>query len=167
MKKTIFFITALLLIFSGCLNRQLVPENIPDSKINSGVVNFSYWLDEETGTVHKVAEQDGIETVVSIIRYRKEIPLEEMKILKSEYVEGKLHWIYYVPATGYTLEFTAVSKSSNSITIEWKNRNAEGEVDSGMDLIVRCNETGFIDTLKNSVEEEELPEDFSAFENDE
>ncbi len=164
MKNCMKFTFALILLFFGCLNSRTVQQNASMPEINPDSALFNYWLDKETGTVHKIAEQNGKETILSIIKYRKGIPLEDMKLTFSDSVNGHLHWIYSVPSTGYTVELTEVSKNKNSIDVEWKNKNDKGEEDSGNDILIRCDENGFINDSESIIEEEELPEDFSAFE---
>jgi len=152
------------LLFFGCLSNSTVQQNISTPEINSGSAVLNFWLDKETGTVHKIAVQNGTEKILSIIKYRKGIPLEDMKLTFSDNVNGHLHWVYSVPSTAYIVELTVLSKNEHSINVEWKNKNDNGEEDSGNDILIRCDETGFINDSKIIIEEEELPEDFSAFE---
>ena len=160
MKKYLMAIFFLILSFTGCAENKLIQQNGLMPEIDSRIESFNFWLDEETGTVHKVSRENGKEKVVSIIKYRKGIPLEEMKIISSDQVNENNHWIYFVPTTGYTVELTVLSEVDNSIDVAWKNSDENGEEDSGKDKLVRCDENGFINGTLSPVEGEELPDDF-------
>ena len=141
-------------IFSGCAANRDMLENPVKPESQREAVKPGYWLDEETGTVHKFEIVDGEEKVVSITKYKNGKPLEVMKILSSDKRDGKFHWSYFVPSTLYAVEFTALSVSENEITIEWKNRSAEGDEDSGNDRLLRCDETGSAAVEKNDSSED-------------
>lgn len=164
MKNYVLFIFFLMFLISGCVSNQEKLEHPTDSAGINEPETVSFWLDEETGTVHKMIAANGTEKVVSIIKYKDGNLLETMKIISSGSVDGKFHWIYFVPSTKYIVEFTAASYEDNEIKIEWKNRNAEREEDSGTDILLRCEEQGFVPGKeKIDIEEDVLPEDFSSF----
>ena len=102
----------------------------------------SYWLDSETSTVHKMITINEKSKIVSIIRYSNGIKIEVMDVIRSEIIAGKANWAYYVPSTGYTVEMKVISSNDNEITIEWNNKDADGEVDSGEEILIRCEENG-------------------------
>jgi hypothetical protein len=159
-------ILTLMFIFSGCAAHREMLKNPVKPESQREAVKPGYWLDEETGTVHKFEIVDGVEKVVSITKYKNGEPLEVMKILSSDNKNGNFHWSYFVPSTLYAVEFTALSAGENEISIEWKNRSAEGDEDSGIDRLVRCDETGSAITEKDhSVEDSDLQDEFSSFEN--
>ena len=106
----------------------------------AGIV--SYWLDTETATVHKMVTVNEKSRVVSIIRYSNGVRAEVMDIIRSEIVDGKVKWAYYVPSTGYTVEMKAVLSNDYEVPIEWNNRDADGETDFGDDVLIRCKEDG-------------------------
>lgn len=160
MKFFLMAILSLILFFSGCANSKQIQQNTLMPETDSRIENFNFWLDEETGTVHKISGKNGREKVVSIIKYRKGIPLEEMKIISSDHVNGNIHWIYFVSSTGYTVELTVLSMFDNSMDVEWKNRDENGGDDSGKDKLIMCDENGFINGTLSPSEDEELPEDF-------
>lgn len=164
MKKCVVpgFIFAVLI--TGCLSVNKTQQNltVPDEAEASG--RSVFWLDRETGTVHKIISENGIEKVVSIIKYRHGIPLEKMKIVSSENSEGKIHWIYFVPSTKYIVELTALSFDNSGISVEWKNKSSDGDVDSGSDILIKCDEHGFInDKIPDETNETELLDDFKLF----
>ncbi len=168
MRNYFLLIFTLIFLISGCVNHPGI-QNTPLKTAlprESGKVNF--WLDEETGTVHRTETVEGVEQVVSIIKYKDEKPLEVMKILSSQNKNGKIRWSYFVPSTQYVVELIAISLSENEISIEWKNRNAEGDEDSGTDHFLRCNETGLIPgkNIDKDVEQTDQADGFSSFDNE-
>jgi hypothetical protein len=166
MRNYMLLLSTLFLLMSGCVSQQEKPIHSSKSADIIEPEEINYWLDEETGTVHKVITVNGAEKVVSIIKYKDGNPLEVMKIISSGSVDGKIHWIYFVPSTRYIVELTAVSRNDEEIKIEWKNRNEEGDEDSGTDILLRCAEYGVPPGKeKISAEEDILPEDFSSFDN--
>ena len=165
MKKIIMIILSLGLFLSGCVNTKLIQQGSLTQETDSRIENFNFWLDEETGTVHKISGKNGREKVVSIIKYRKGIPLEEMKIISSDHVNGNIHWIYFVPTTGYTVELIVLSRYNNTINIEWKNRDESGVGDSGSDKLIMCDENGFIKGALSFEKDDESTEDFSTSDN--
>lgn len=144
MKNYIFVILTLMFFLSGCSAHKEILKNPVKPESQREAVKPGYWLDEETGTVHKFEIVDGVEKVVSITKYKDGKPLEVMKILSSDNKNGNFHWSYFVPSTLYAVEFTALSANENEIIIEWKNRSAEGDEDSGKDRLLRCDETGSV-----------------------
>lgn len=144
MKNFIFVILTLMFFLSGCSAHKENLKNPVIPETQREVVKPGYWLDQETGTVHKFEIVDGVEKVVLITKYKDGKPLEVMKILSSDNKNGNFHWSYFVPSTLYAVEFTALSANENEITIEWKNRSAEGDEDSGNDRLLRCDETGSV-----------------------
>jgi len=122
---------------------------ISDSSANEAEL-VSYWLDAETATVHKMITVNAKSKVVSIIRYNNGNRTEVMDIIRSEIVEGRVNWVYYVPSTGYTVEMNAVSSNDNEINIKWKNRDENGAADFGDEVLVRCKENGTELSPRNS-----------------
>ena len=166
MKNKILFSRFVLIVFILFVCGLNCTKSVKDDSIASAdeAGSVGYWLDPETSTVHKMINVDEKKKVVSIIRYDDGIKTEVMDIIKSEIVDGKINWAYYVPSTGYTVEMKAVSFKGNKIIVKWKNRNAEGGTDSGDETLIRCAENGkdlqprnnntFDDTLNetNSIE---------------
>ena len=131
MKKNIFYSFALVSIFLLCgLN---CAKSIRDDSVyrQYSVETVSFWLDPETSTVHKMLTVNEKSEIVSIIRYSDGVSTEVMEIIKSEIVDGKVKWAYYVPSTGYTVEMKTVSFNNNEIVVEWNNRDMDGKTDSG------------------------------------
>lgn len=148
MKKTI---TILLVILAAGCSTQEVVQKIPIPPVVEKEIKIAgFWLDEETGTVHKIINENGQEKVVSIIKYKDGNSLEVMKVISSQNRDGKLHWIYFVPSTKYVVELTTSVMTDNKINIEWKNRSGEGEEDSGKDVLLRCSETGISSDKKEN-----------------
>jgi len=139
MKKNILFIPFVLFISIALLFGLNCAKSIKDDSHN-GIV--SYWLDPETGTVHKMVTVNERSRIVSIIRYRNGIKTEVMDIIKSEIIGGKLVWAYYVPSTGYTVEMKIISSNDNRITVVWNNKDKDGDIDSGEEYLARCEEDG-------------------------
>ena len=144
MKNNVLFFTFTLIVFILFLCGLNCAKSIKDDlKYSSNTVgDASYWLDPETSTVHKMITINENREIVSIIRYSDGIRTEVMEIIKSEIIDDKVNWAYYVPSTGYTVEMKVVSFNSNKIIIKWKNRDANGETDSGDEVLVRCEENG-------------------------
>jgi hypothetical protein len=143
-KKILFFpfvFIASILLFCSLNCLSFVAENsIYGSSEDAGIA--SYWLDAETSSVHKMVTVNEKTTVVSIIRYNNGNRTEVMDLIKSEIVDGKVNWSYYVPSTGYTVEMKAVSSNENEIAVSWNNKNEREEADSGDEILVRCKEDG-------------------------
>ena len=133
-----------LFFLSGCSDHVGVIESLAKQGNNEHLEIVCFWYDKETSTVHKIASENGKERVVSVIKYRNGRFLEKMKIISSSCLEGKTQWIYFVPSTKYVVEMNAVLKGGSSTALDWKNQTAEGEIKSGSDQLVRCDETGAI-----------------------
>ena len=133
-------ISLLLLCGLNCATYIVDNSKNDSSADEAGIV--SYWLDSETATVHKMITVNEKNKVVSIIRYNNGNRTEVMDIIRSEIVDGKVKWAYYVPSTGYTVEMKVVISNDNEISIEWNNRDTKGETDSGDEVLVRCKEDG-------------------------
>ena len=116
-------------------------QSIKDDSIYSSD-DVSYWLDTETNSVHKMITINGKTMVESIIRYDNGTAEEVMEVIRSEVVDGKAVWAYYVPSTGYTVEMKVVSSTGNEITVEWNNKDPEDEVNYGEEVLIRCEEHG-------------------------
>jgi len=153
-----------MIFISGCARDPVRKETEPISDIKIKTEQVGYWLDEETDTVHKIVYENGSVKVVSTVKYKNQNPLEVMRILSSRNINGKIHWVYFVPSTKYIVELTELSTSEDGINVEWKNKSARGEEKSGSDLLLRCAENGFIaGKNKNKVKEKFQPDDFSSF----
>ena len=85
---------------------------------------------------------NGKTMIESIIRYDNGTAEEVMEVIRSEVVDGKSAWAYYVPSTGYTVEMKVVSSTGNEITVEWNNKDPEDEVNYGEEVLIRCEEYG-------------------------
>ncbi len=160
MNKSLILSLVLLVQLSGCAGHKKIVESPPESYKVKESDPISFWLDKETDTVHKIASENGVKKIVSVIKYNEGKPLEVMKIIISDSNNGKLHWIYFVPSTKYVVELTESSEVDSGIKIDWKNRTPEGLEDSGSDILVRCTENG--DLYKKEIyTEAELPDNFS------
>jgi len=141
MRDNIFFFRFVLIVsilfFCGLNCIKSVKD---DLSVPAG--NVSYWLDSETSSVHKMITVNDKSEIVSIIRYEDGISIEVLEIIRSEIIDGKLSWAYYVPSTGYTVEMKVVSSDANRITVKWKNKNTDGGTDSGDEILIRCEENG-------------------------
>jgi len=163
MKNYVMFAFALLILFSSCSSNKQIEKTSAKPDIRK-FEKINFWLDEETGTVHKITFEKGVAKATSIIKYRDGKPLEVMKIISSENNNGKIHWIYFSPSTKYVVELTAVLIGAKEINVEWKNRTPEGIEDSGTDRFVKCNENGSIEGKENSnSEDSDLTDDLSSF----
>ncbi len=132
----------ILILITGCSTNKIIHE-IPLKPVIEHEIKISgFWLDEETGTVHKIIIENGKEKVVSVIKYKDGKSLEVMKIISSQNTDGKLHWIYFVPSTKYIVELTTSEISDNKVNVEWKNRSGEDEEESGSEILFRCSEIG-------------------------
>ncbi|MCL2155072.1 MAG: hypothetical protein FWH53_05345 [Leptospirales bacterium] len=144
MKKNILFFHFVLIVSIMFLCGLNCTKSIKDDSIYSSdrAVDVSYWLDPETDTVHKMITINEESSVVSIIKYSNGITTEVMDIVKSEIIDGRLNWAYYVPSTGYTVMMKIVSSNDNEITVAWDNRDVNDETDSGEEVLIRCEENG-------------------------
>ena len=144
MKKNILFSSFVLIVSIMLLCGLNCAKSIKDDSIYSSdrAGDVSYWLDPETDTVHKMITINEESRVVSIIKYSDGISTEVMDIIKSEIIDGKLNWAYYVPSTGYTVMMKIVSSNDNEITVAWNNRDVNDETDSGEEVLIRCEENG-------------------------
>jgi hypothetical protein len=149
MKIFLTHIYVLILFFSGCVRNVEIKETIPENTKSKICEKISFWLDEETSTVHKMISEGREKKIVSIIKYHHGKSIEIMKIVRSDCMNGRLRWIYFVPSTKYVIELTEVLTSDSEISFEWKNRNSEGEEDSGSDKLIECSEQGFIAGKEN------------------
>jgi hypothetical protein len=56
--------------------------------------------------------------------------LETYEIESSRFVDGELRWVYYVPSTGYRVEFAATLPNGESLPCTWSNSaGASGKTD--------------------------------------
>ncbi|MCL1864478.1 MAG: hypothetical protein FWF73_01555 [Spirochaetes bacterium] len=142
MKNNILFFSFSIVV-SILLGLNCIKSIKDDSIYNSDEAgDVTYWFDSETSSVHKMITINEKSRVASIIRYTNGIKTEVMEIIRSEIVDGKIRWVYYVPSTGYTVEMKAVLSNDNEISIEWNNRDSDGETDSGTEVLIRCEENG-------------------------
>lgn len=139
-----FIVLSAVIVLYGCSNQKQKTAVNLEGKRTSNQVSVNFWFDKETNTVHKFISENGEERVISIIKYKDRAVLEKMIIVKSRFRDGHLQWAYFVPTTKYIVELNALSLSGDSISVNWTNKNARGEVSSGADVLVRCNEDGSI-----------------------
>ena len=134
-----FIVSILFFCSLNCLS-YVAENSIYGSSEDAGIA--SYWLDAETSSVHKMVTVNEKTTVVSIIRYNNGNRTEVMDLIKSEIIDGKVNWSYYVPSTRYTVEMKVVSSNDNEIAVSWNNKNEREEADAGDEILVRCKEDG-------------------------
>jgi len=92
------------------------------------------WRDPETHSHHTVVRKgDGFE-VVSVV---DQDDGEVYKVLRSSWEDGVLKWSYFVPSTGYVVNFVSVKILPNSIDCLWDNLSPEGQRRNGTETLLR------------------------------
>jgi len=64
MKNCIFMIFTLIFLLSGCAVNKKIIEIHVNPELQHESVKADFWLDEETGTVHRMEGDNGVEKVV-------------------------------------------------------------------------------------------------------
>ena len=98
-------------------NRDETSGNSPINRDYIGV-----WEDPETHTLFTIRKKSGVLTISSI----ETDDGEEYELLSVQWKNGVLKWTYYVPSTGYTVNFTTQGLEGNTLWCEWSNQNTSG-----------------------------------------
>ena len=145
MKKTAFSILSILVLFSACATSggtKADPANgshsiLPSFKPSAFADLDGVWVDTETNDLHTIVWKDGRFEVTSVVEQGDGQEFETMDLKSSEWKDDVLSWSYYVPSTGYTVYFKAVSVNKNELVTEWINRDSAGVTKSGKETLTR------------------------------
>jgi hypothetical protein len=119
------------------------------------------WEDPETHSLHTVQKTDDGYIIVSIVNLGdKGETVQPKEIKKSEWKDGALSWSYYIPATGYTVNFKTVSLNDNKLLIEWSNDDGRGNKKKGYETMKRMMDVA--DRAVTEVSDKGKKEDLSA-----
>lgn len=150
MKKLVLSFLSILVLLSACATSggtKAEPADgghsfLPAFKPSAFTDLDGIWVDTETNDLHTIVWKDGRFEVTSVVEQGDGRSAEKMELRSSEWKDGVLSWSYYVPSTGYTVFFKALSVNKDELITEWINRDSAGVTKSGKETLSRFVEGG-------------------------
>jgi hypothetical protein len=157
-KNHISLLSFMLILFipAACSGGKNI-KNGTISAAGSGVTPAGIWEDSQTGSKHTIVRDGQGYKVESIITDGYDEVSEVMEIRSSVYADGKISWSYFVPSTGYLVNFESVSYDENTMHVLWTNNDGKGNTLSGKETLIR------IVNGKRSVEPEAGDEEYNNY----